>query len=476
MYRTRLCLSFLLLLAQVAIAFAHADTPASEYVARRAALVKRMGPDDILLLLSPPPSNRDGDVDWPFRQEDNLLYLTGIQEPETTLILVPGQSDLPELLLARPSKPQEEVWTGRVPTADALTAKSGVKVVVTDMDLNTVIESVLDTRDMQAKMSAGKVTVWVSMEKRNLGKTPSPELAFVEQLRRSYPDLQFHDAFPLIADMRKIKSPTEMTSLQRAIDVTVAAQKAGMLRAKTAQYEYQVQATIDFTFRDLGACCWAFPSIVAAGRNGTTLHYESDNDPIVKGGLLITDIGAEVDGYSADVTRTYPQNGTFTAEQRDIYEAVLRVQTATMAMMKPGTTMETLQKKATAMLGDELLKLGLISENTTEQVRLYFYHGLGHPIGLRTHDDGVGFKHPFMAGMVVTNEPGLYVRPDDVRASKTYQALPEAARARIDAALKKYADIAVRIEDDVLITQGEPKNLSAGAPRSIAEIEAWMRQ
>ena len=143
-----------------------------------------------------------------------------------------------------------------------------------------------------------------------------------------------------------VKSPAEVATVQRAIDVTVEAQKAAMQRVRTARHEYEVQATIEYTFRNLGACCWAFPSIAASGRNTTTLHYETNNDPITPGGLMLTDIGAEVDGYSADVTRTYPQDGSFSPEQKAIYEAVLRAQTETIALMKPGVYMGEVHEAA----------------------------------------------------------------------------------------------------------------------------------
>jgi Xaa-Pro aminopeptidase len=190
---------------------------------------------------------------------------------------------------------------------------------------------------------------------------------------------------------------------------------------------------------------------------------------------MLTDVGAEWAGYAADVTRTYPQDGTFSPEQRDIYEAVLRAQTETIKLMKPGTFMRDVHEAAIKLLGEDLLKLGLVSRNERDQVRMYFLHGLGHDLGLRVHDVSDRTRK-LEAGMIVTNEPGLYVRVADVKANPAYQALPAAEKAGIDAALEKYKDIGVRIEDAILVTAGEPKNLSAAAPRSVADIEAWMAQ
>ena len=465
---------------------------APDYAKRRAELMRRLGPDAMLILVSPPPAQRNGDVDWPFRQEDSLLYLTGQNEPETSLVLVPGESEHREIVFTRDSNPAQEVWTGRIPTRDEVAKATGVKEVVSSTRFRPFLQAAMEGRSWgdprtyrsfggpglpawRAKVRNGKAEVWMIMENRNFGGVPSAEQQLIEELRHAYPELQFRDAWPELQAMRMVKDADEIALVQRAIDVTVAAQKAAMRRVRTADHEYQVQATVEHAFRDGGACCWSFPSIVASGRNTTTLHYETNNDPITKGGLMLTDIGAEVDGYAADVTRTYPQSGHFTPEQRAIYEAVLHAQTETIKLMKPGTYMRDVHEAAIPLLGERLLALGLVSKNERDQVRMYFIHGLGHDLGLRVHDVS-DRSRKLEPGMIVTNEPGLYVRPNDVKANPAYQALSAAEKAGIDAALAKYADIGVRIEDDILVTAGEPRNLSAAAPRSVADIEAWMAQ
>src|SRR3979411_320103 len=203
---------------------------------------------------------------------------------------------------------------------------------------------------------------------------------------------------------------------------------------KAACLQSQVQATIEFTFRNLGACCWAFPSIVAAGRNATTLHYETNNDPIVRDGLLLTDVGAEVDGYGADVTRTYPADGTFSAEQRAIYEVVLAAQSESLAVMRPGHTQLEVKNKAIEVVGRELLKLGLVTKPTPEQAGLYLFHGTGHPLGLQTHDV-YDRARAYEAGMVFTNEPGVYVRKDDIFGSDVFKKLTPSEQASMRAAV-----------------------------------------
>jgi Xaa-Pro aminopeptidase len=311
------------------------------------------------------------------------------------------------------------------------------------------------------------------LEDRASGATLTREQQFADQLRRRFPEVAFRDAAPLLHAMREIKSATELTLIQRAIDITVAAQNAAMARVLTATREYEVQATIEFTFRNLGACCWAFPSIVAAGPNATTLHYETNNGPIVRDGLVLTDIGAEVDGYGADVTRTYPADGTFSAEQRAIYDAVLAAQEAAIPLMRAGRRFIEVHHKALEVVGRELLKLGLVTKNTPEQAGLYLFHGSGHPLGLQTHDV-YDRTRAFEPGMVFTNEPGIYVRRDDIVGSEVFKALAPVEQESMRAAVARYAGIGVRIEDDVLITAAEPKVLSAGAPRTAKDIEALM--
>jgi len=464
---------------------------AADYTARRAELMRQIGPDAMLILLAPPPKQRNGDVDWPFRQDDNLLYLTGLENAGTALVLVPGEASHREIVFSADSDPNQELWTGRVPDFKTVSERSGIAEVASNARFRDFLRAAMEGRrwgdartyrsfataglpNWERALHGGKAVVWMILEDRGFGATASPEQALIEELRRSYPELQFRDAFPLLTGMRMIKDTAEIATVQRAIDVTVEAQKAAMQRVKSARHEYEVQATIEYTFRNLGACCWGFPSIVASGKNATTLHYETNNDPIPVGGLMLTDIGAEVEGYSADVTRTYPQSGRFTPEQRAIYDTVLRAQQGSMAMMKPGARMSDVHEAAIRILGEDLLRLGLVSRNERAQVRMYFPHGLGHQLGLRVHDVD-DRSRPLEAGMIVTNEPGIYVRAADVRASPAYLALPANERAGIDAVLVKYADIGVRIEDDVLITNGAPKNLSAAAPRTVAEIEAWMQ-
>lgn len=469
----------------------HAGIAAAEYQARRAALAKSLGPDAVFVAFSSEAARRSGDVDWPFRQEDNLLYLTGMNEPDTTLVLLPGERERGELIFSRDRDPSNERWTGVIPSKEQVTAATGVREVASPRRFTQFIDTLFQGRGWNAPQQSGyfsapgfpaflasvraaRAEVWlVQHDRAATGGPMTREQRFADDLRRQYPDVRFRDASPLLLAMREIKSPAELTLIQRAVDITAEAQKAAMTRVLTAKLESEVQATIEFTFRNLGGCCWAFPSIVASGRNSTTLHYESNNEPIARGGMLLTDIGAEVEAYGADVTRTYPVSGVFSPEQRAIYEVVLAAQADSLALMRPGHHHLEANNKAIEVVGRELLKLGLVTRATPEQAGLYLFHGTGHPLGLQTHDvyDRVRVYEP---GMVFTNEPGVYVRKDDILASEIFKKLPAAEQTSMSGALQRYDGIGIRIEDDVLITAGEPKVLSAAAPRTVHEIEAWM--
>ena len=465
--------------------------PVAELQARRATLAKAIGANAVFIAFSREPARRTGDVDWPFRQEDNLLYLTAMNEPDTALVLLPGERERRELIFARDRDPAAEAWTGRIPSKEDVTAATGVAEVVSSRQFDAFVDALFQGRGwgggpissryyatpgMPAFLSSvrsGRAEVWLVLVDRPGGAAMTREQLFADRLRQRFPEVLFRDASPLLHAMREIKSTSELTLIQRAIDITVEAQKAAMARVLSAARESEVQATIEFTFRNLGACCWAFPSIVAAGRNATTLHYVTNNDPIVRDGLLLTDIGAEVDGYGADVTRTYPADGTFSTEQRAIYDTVLAAQNESMPLMRPGRRFIDVHNKSLEVVGRELLKLGLVTKSTPEQAGLYLFHGSGHPLGLQTHDV-YDRTRAFEAGMVFTNEPGVYVRRDDILGSDVFKNLPPAQQESMRAAIARYDGIGVRIEDDVLITAAEPKVLSAGAPRTVKDIEALM--
>ena len=485
-----------LTLAAATPAPARADEPppvaAEEYAARRARVAEAIGPDALLLLVSPAPQIRNGDVEWPYRQDDDLYYLSGVTGPATALVLLPGEESHAEVLFARDRDPLAEAWTGPIPSHQEVAAASGVAEVHPSGGERSLLAAALaGTRwgpgevyryyrppvapRFHQAVRAGRASVWLDLGNRGFEGGGGHALALAGEVRAAWPEVEIRDAAPLLFALREVKSAAEVAHVEHAIEITEAAIAAGMRRALSAETENQVAAVVEATFLDRGACCWAFPSIVAAGANTTILHYPAGRAPVPEGGLVLLDVGADYRGYAADVSRTFPADGTFSPEQRAIYDAVHGAWQAALPQLRAGNRYVDVHLATLDYLAERLLDLGLVAAAERDQAALYFFHGLGHPLGMQTHDEFDRLRK-LEAGMIWSLEPGLYVRPADIEASAVFEALDDAAQARIRAALERYAGIGVRIEDDVLITEGAPRVLSDGAPRDPDAIEAAMAE
>ena len=290
--------------------------PASEFAARRARVAQALGRDAMLIVRSAEPARRNGDVEYPFRQDDNLRYLTGIAAADATLVLLPGEKEYTEVLFVRERNPQTELWTGRIATHDEVKARSGVKHIANNSRLEPFLTAALQglpwapvqapgvpgpvgqaTPDFSDAVFRGDATLWFVFETRPSLNAELPRtLEYANKLRERYPEVKIRDARSVLVSLRQVKSDTEVATLRRAIDITVEAQKAAMQRALTATNERQIHSVIEAMFLDRGACCWGFPSIVASGPNATTLHYESNDAPFTRGDLILTDLGADFEG------------------------------------------------------------------------------------------------------------------------------------------------------------------------------------
>jgi Xaa-Pro aminopeptidase len=278
-------------------------------------------------------------------------------------------------------------------------------------------------------------------------------------------------ASPIFTQMRLRKSPMELELLQHAIDISIEAHQRAQAFASQAKWEYEVDAQVAYTFKLRNADNWGYPDIVGCGPNATTLHYEESQGPVKTGQLMLMDVGAEYNHYSADVTRTFPVNGKFSKEQAEIYQIVYDAQEAAAKASKPGANLLAAHNASLAVIRDGLLKLGLITDRDSDQYRIWFMHGNGHWLGMNVHDVGGGAS--FEPGMTFTNEPGIYVRIDALdNLPKT--AATEKFIAAIKPAFEKYKGIGVRIEDDMLITPEGVKWMTGALPRSIADIEAFI--
>lgn len=407
--------------------------PTTEYRARRQKLMEKIT-DGIVVLFGQEEDSELG-VDSKFRQYDNFMYLTGVEVPGSMLILVPnGNKGAREWLFIPPRNLSNERWTGPQPDPNPTTATAwGVEQVVSTQSFASTLEKILKSEDAP---KTGTTIYTVIPPKRS---ALFREQEFVEQMPKSFPNVKMAPIATIIADLRMIKSDSEIALMRRAIEITATAQADVANSIKPNIFEYELEGTILGNFYRGGAQRAAFPCIVGSGINSTILHYENNHKKIEDGDLVVVDIGAEYNYYAADITRTYPANGHFTNRQRDIYKLVLEAQTAAATGFKPGkSTMFDLYGIAIKTMRDSALR-----DSHGQTLDRYFIHGLGHFVGMYVHDVG-DYSRPLPNGAIITIEPGIYL-PDE--------------------------KLGVRIEDEYLVTSTGLVKLSKNIPNEPDEIE-----
>jgi Xaa-Pro aminopeptidase len=437
-------LSFIFILltwqSELREAFCQTDAVFSpqELSRRRAAFVEQMPDSSVAVFFAASVKNRSNDVAYEYRQDSNFYYLAGITAPNSILLIVrnePERSHETVLFVPRPH-PFLSTWEGASISVDAAKEISGIEIVKTADEFDKELATRL----------AGKRNLFCTFQNELLQEPISGKRFFIghqskQTLEEKYPGLEIHSPAKMAASLRQIKSPAEIAVMRRAIDITCDALSEAMRGAEAGMYEYQLEAIIEFVFKKEGAEYPAFPSIVGSGPNSTILHHSSNRRKTVSGDLVVMDVGAEYRGYSADVTRTIPINGKFTAPQREIYEIVLRAQKAALALVKPGVLFREVHEAARKVVD-------------AAGYGQYFTHATSHYLGLDTHD--VGDRGPLESGMVITVEPGIYIR----EGAPTDRA---------------YWNIGIRIEDDVLVTETGYEILSNNVPREIPAIEKLMK-
>ncbi len=397
---------------------------------RRSALLERV-PSGVVVIRAAARGGSDDMVlqDNDFRQDDYFFYLTGVETPDAWLLLT-KLVDGPQIVLYLPAADAaREQWTGRMlgpgETAARLTGIADVRMLDTTA-LQTAVEAAL-------LENPGPV--------HTLLQRGRSDNALVQQWEGSGREL--HSIRPVLDSMRVVKDEAELKSLRGAIAITVQGHRAAMRAAQPGMYEYQLEATIEYTFRSHGADRVGFPSIVGSGPNSTILHYDVNRRQLREGELIVVDIGAEYGQYTGDVTRTFPVNGQFTERQKAIYDLVLATNQAAIDAVRPGITIQELGRLAREFM--QANSGTLCGEGGCAR---YFVHGLSHWLGMRVHDVG-DYSMPLAPGMVLTIEPGIYI-PEE--------------------------ELGVRIEDDVLVTTYGCEVLSVGAPKSTDAIEELMIQ
>lgn len=460
MLRTSLLLFF-------TVALTHAKIPDEGFLGaefhreRRQQLIDQLPENSMAVLFSAPIRNRSLDVNHPYHQDSNFYYLTGCKDPHAVLLLfnqavMIGGKEVQEILFVPDRNPYYELWEGEQLGPERAESVLGLQKVIstnwfesvlatmTDFShilhfdfLNDVRDSQRDTLDLYSLIEVFKNYISVDKSKR----------------RNSISKVVDTKTLPnLLAQMRELKTSEELKMIQMAIDISVVGQIEVMKAIHPKMSEREIQGIHEFVFRKYGAQHQGYPSIVGAGNHGCVLHYTHNTADAVEDQLVLMDVGASYYGYTADITRTIPANGTFTDSQAAIYNLVLSAQQAGVEAAVAGAPFSAPGEVAREIIEDGLLELGIIQER--KEAKRYFPHGTSHYIGLDVHDPGS--YGPLTPNSVITVEPGIYIPQNSPCDSKWW-------------------GIGIRIEDDILISENGPVNLSAGVPRTIDEIEAMIK-
>ncbi|MDX1609962.1 MAG: Xaa-Pro aminopeptidase [Halofilum sp. (in: g-proteobacteria)] len=431
---------------------------AQEYARRRRALMRMMDDDAIAILPAAPEAIRNRDVAYPYRQDSDLLYLTGFPEPEAIAVICPGREHGEFVLFCRERDPEREVWNGRRAGVEGAVAEYGADDAFPIGDADEILPGMIEGRE-QLYCTMGRyadfdrhVMSWVNEVRGQVragGHAPTEFIALDHVLH----------------DMRLFKTRDEMRAMRRAARISVAAHQRAMRACRPGMHEYELEAEFWHEFRRNGAEP-AYGLIVGGGANGCVLHYVTNADPLNEGDLVLIDAGAEYDGYAADITRTFPVNGRFSGPQREVYEIVLAAQKAAIEAAVAGRHWNDPHETARAILVQGLIDLGLLGGTVEECIeqesyRRFFMHRTGHWLGMDVHDVG-DYKvdddwRQLETGMCLTIEPGLYI----------------AAGEDIPPQLQ---NIGIRIEDDVAITRGGNEVLTRELVKEADDIEALMRE
>ena len=427
------------------------NIPAQLFIHNRANLLAQLPPKSIAVFTANEPMPRNGDEFYPFRQQSDFFYLTGINEENAFLLLAPDYPDeaFREVLFIEPYDEVKATWQGEMLDARHASELSGIKTVKGSDSLGMTLNDI-------AYSGYGDIIYLNSYE------YPKYECAvdtiqkrFNKQVRERYPLHQYGRTAPILNALRMVKSNEEITITRQACDITSKAFRRCLQTVKPGMFEYEVQAEIEYIFKQNNATGHAYAPIIAGGKNACCLHYSKNQSQLHDGDLILFDIGCEYQNYSSDLSRTIPINGKFSPRQKDCYNAVLRVMKKITKLYRPGHCINEINETTHRLMEQEMIQLGLFSAEDVKRQdpekpleRKYLMHGMSHHIGLDVHDSIDKFK-PFVPGMILTCEPGIYIREEG---------------------------IGIRIENDLLITENEPVNLFEGLPTEIEEIEAAMQR
>ena len=425
--------------------------PSRLFICNRANLTAKLPSKSVAVFTANELMPRNGDEFYPFRQQSDFFYLTGINEENAFLLIAPDYPDetLREILFIEPYDEVKVTWQGEMLDAKQATEISGIKTIKGSdsfwMTLNDIAYSGYGDIIFLNSYEYPKYECAVeTIQKR-----------FVKEIKERYPMHQYGRTAPILNALRMVKSEDEIAITQHACNITAKAFRRCLETVKPNMFEYEVQAEIEYIFKQNNASGHAYAPIIAGGKNACCLHYSKNQSQLYNGDLLLFDIGCEYQNYSSDLSRTIPINGKFTERQKQCYNAVLKVMKEITKLYRPGHCINEINETTHRLMEREMIQLGLFTEEDVKHQdpdkpleRKYLMHGMSHHIGLDVHDSIDKFK-PFEPGMILTCEPGIYIREED---------------------------IGIRIENDLLITENEPINLFEGLPTEIEEIEAAMQR
>ncbi|MCF6236133.1 MAG: Xaa-Pro aminopeptidase [Gammaproteobacteria bacterium] len=426
-----------------------------EFFLRRKRLMKKIGVGNIAILPTSLEQQRNSDVNYPFRPNSNFAYLTGFTEPEALMVLIPGRKQGQFVLFCRERDQEKEIWNGKRAGLEGAQKQWGADEARPIQEVDQYLPELIKDRQQiyctlgESQAFDQQLMSWVKQVRAMARKGVSVPTDFI-------------GIEPLLHEMRLFKSSAEIKAMRKAAIISANAHRRAMQFCQPGMMEYEVEAEISHEFNRMGCRDSAYSSIVAGGENACILHYTENNMPLNDGELLLIDAGAEYDLYAADITRTFPINGRFNTEQRALYEVVLKAQQAAIKKVKPGNHWNAPHTAAVLELTKGLIKLGLLKGTPRELIKkeaykLFYMHSTGHWLGMDVHDVG-DYKRDkkwrtFEPGMVLTIEPGLYIASGSKGIAK------------------KWWNIGIRIEDNILVTSDGNEVLTHGAPKTIADIE-----
>ena len=423
------------------------NIPNSLFVKNRALLLQQLPNNSVVFFTANELMPRNGDQFFPFRQQSDFFYLTGIEADNAYLIIGKKYNGAPiEILFIEDYNFHKAIWQG----------------AMLDSKEATDISGIIDVRYSSTFDNAAKDIVWQNNSVIYLNDYEYPgyncpidtiQKRFIKKIRGLFPLNSYSRIAPILNELRMTKSQEELSLIQHACKITKKAFDRCLQTVRPNRYEYEIQAEIEYVFKLNNANGHAYHPIIAGGKNACCLHYSKNNDILRDGDLLLFDIGCEYKNYSSDLSRTIPINGIFTPRQKECYNAVLRVMKEITSMYRPGATIDEINKATYHLMEKEMIALGLFSDDDVRNqhpdrplYRNFLMHGISHHIGLDVHDS-VDKLHSLEPGMVLTCEPGLYIQEEN---------------------------IGIRIENDLLITDDEPVNLFENVPIEVDEIEDAM--